>query len=110
MTRRSYVYDEQLGQMVERTREPARRANAQDHLGGLWGDRHYDGMRASDGEDISSRKKHREYMKRHGVTTSDDFKDTWARARQQRDEYYTRGGTVRRQDIVASIEKLQHRR
>lgn len=110
MTRRSYVYDEQLGQMVERTREPVRRANAQDHLGGLWGDRHYDGMRASDGEDISSRKKHREYMKRHGVTTSDDFKDTWARARQQRDEYYTRGGTVRRQDIVASIEKLQHRR
>ena len=110
MTRRSYVYDEQLGRMVERTREPPQRANALNHLGGLWGDRHYDGMRATDGEDISSRKKHREYMKRHGVTTSDDFKDTWAKARQQRDEYYTRGGTVRRQDIVATIERLQSRR
>lgn len=110
MTRRRYVYDEKLGRLVELTAEPPQRANAQDHLGSLWGDRHYDGMRASDGADISSRKKHREYMKRHGVTTADDFKDTWARARQQRDEYYTRGGTVRRQDIVASIEKLQHRR
>lgn len=110
MTRRRYVYDEKLGRLVELTAEPTQRANAQDHLGSLWGDRHYDGMRASDGEDISSRKKHREYMKRHGVTTADDFKNTWAQARQQRDEYYTRGGTVRRQDIVASIEKLQHRR
>ncbi|CAB4166615.1 hypothetical protein UFOVP840_42 [uncultured Caudovirales phage] len=110
MTRRRYVYDEKLGRLVELTAEPPERANAQDHLGSLWGDRHYDGMRASDGADISSRKKHREYMKRHGVTTADDFKDTWARARQQRDEYYTRGGTVRRQDIVATIERLQSRR
>ena len=110
MTRRRYVYDEKLGRLVELTAEPPERANAQDHLGSLWGDRHYDGMRASDGADISSRKKHREYMQRHGVTTADDFKDTWARARQQRDEYYTRGGTVRRQDIVATIERLQSRR
>lgn len=110
MTRRRYVFDEQLGRMVELTAEPRQRANAQDHLGGLWGDRHYDGMRATDGSDISSRKKHREYMKRHGVTTADDFKDTWARARENRDDYYTRGGSVRRQDIVSTIERLQSRR
>jgi hypothetical protein len=50
----------------------------------LWGDRHYQGMRAPDGTDISSRTKHREYMKRHGLTTSDDFKTSWQKAEQQR--------------------------
>lgn len=110
MTRRSYVYDEQLGRMVERTREPPRRADALNHLGGLWSDRHYDGMRATDGSDISSRRKHREYMKRNNLTTTDDFKDTWAKAQQERETYHERGGTIRRQDVLAAIQKLQHRR
>lgn len=110
MTRRRYVFDEQLGRMVELTAEPRQRANAQDHLGGLWGDRHYDGMRATDGSDISSRKKHRDYMRRNNLTTTDDFKDTWARAQQEREAYRERGGSIRRQDVVAAIEKLQHRR
>lgn len=110
MTRKSYVYDEQLGRMVERTREPPQRGNALNHLGGLWSDRHYDGMRATDGSDISSRRKHREYMKRNNLTTTDDFKDTWAKAQQEREAYRERGGTIRRQDVLAAIQKLQHRR
>lgn len=53
----------------------------------LAGDRHYDGLRAPDGTDISSRTKHREYMKRTGMTTADDFKGEWARAEKERNEF-----------------------
>jgi hypothetical protein len=52
----------------------------------LAGDRHYDGMQAPDGSDISTRSKHREFMKRTGLTTTDDFKGEWATAQKQREE------------------------
>lgn len=55
----------------------------------LAGDRHYDGMRAPDGSDISSRTKHREYMKRHGLTTADDFGSTWNSAAKEREALRT---------------------
>lgn len=51
----------------------------------LAGDRHYDGMRATDGTDISTRTKHREYMKANGLTTVDDFKNTWKDAAKERE-------------------------
>jgi hypothetical protein len=77
----------------------------------LWNDRSYDGLRATDGTDISSRSKHREYMKKNGYTTVDDFKQTWAKAREQRDKYYTEGPRQEvRQDINRVIESLQNRR
>lgn len=57
-------------------------------------DSHYDGLRATDGTPIDSRAKHREYMSRHGLTTIDDFKETWAKAAQRRAEVYTQGGTA----------------
>lgn len=73
----------------------------------LAGDRHYDGLRAQDGTDISSRSKHREYMKRHGYTTTDDFKDTWAKAQREREEY--RKGTLvdseLRKEITEQVTK-----
>jgi len=50
----------------------------------LAGDRHYDGMRASDGTDISTRTKHREYMKRTGLTTASDYTETWKTQEKQR--------------------------
>lgn len=49
------------------------------------GDRHYDGMRAVDGTDISSRTKHREYMKSKGLTTADDFTGVWSKAQGERE-------------------------
>lgn len=111
MTRKRYIWDEELRDLVEITPNyrPGKK-DALNHMGGLWGDRHYDGLRATDGADISSRKKHREYMKRHGLTTADDFKDTWARAKKEREHYYQHGGTVRKQDIRDAIERLQNRR
>ena len=55
----------------------------------LAGDRHYDGLVAPDGTDISSRTKHREYMKSRGLATADDFAETWRRAEKEREAIRT---------------------
>lgn len=75
----------------------------------LAGDRHYDGLRATDGADISTRSKHREYMKRHGLAMADDFKDSWAKAQAKRDAYRRgeRGtGAVTRNDIAETFHRM----
>lgn len=69
----------------------------------LAGDRHYDGMRATDGTDISSRTKHREYMKRNGLTTSDDFTGAWQKAEKERAELRT--ATFQDKDLRQTIEQ-----
>lgn len=69
----------------------------------LAGDRHYDGLRASDGRDISSRSKHRAYMREKGLTTADDFKDTWAKAQKERD--VLRAGTFQDKDLRETLTK-----
>jgi len=76
--------------------------------GALWGDRGYEGLRTTDGVDISSRSKHREYMRRHGLTTADDYKDTWAKAEAAREIYRQGkgGGAVTRNDIAETIARL----
>jgi hypothetical protein len=74
------------------------------------GDSHYDGLRATDGTDISTRTKHREYMKRNNLTTMDDFNSTWGQALKQKADYVTRGGTVKREHIERAIHELQNRR
>ena len=75
----------------------------------LAGDRSYEGLRASDGTDISTRTKHREYMKRNNLTTIDDFKDTWAKATKEREVYRTGkgGGAITREDIARTIYDLE---
>ncbi len=55
----------------------------------LAGDRHYDGLRAHDGSDISSRTKHREYMRRNGLTMTSDFTNTWKETEKQREQLRT---------------------
>lgn len=76
------------------------------------GDRHYDGLQATDGADISTRTKHREYMKRNGLTTADDFTQTWAKAAEKRAEYFKGqgGGAVTRDDIGRAIHQLESQR
>jgi hypothetical protein len=74
------------------------------------GDRHYDGLRATDGADISTRAKHREYMKQHGLTTMDDYKNEWAKAAEKRAEYFTgKSGSVNREDVARAIHQLESR-
>lgn len=53
--------------------------------------RFYENMKATDGTDIGSRKRHREYMKAHGLTTADDFKGTWAKAEAERQRVRSEG-------------------
>lgn len=53
-------------------------------LDALTSDAIYDGLKAPDGSDISTRAKHREYMKRNNLTTIDDFTETWKRNEQER--------------------------
>jgi hypothetical protein len=50
-------------------------------------DRFYEGLsHTQDGKtfDIGSRKKHRDFMREHGLTTIDDFKGTWEKKAEQR--------------------------
>lgn len=77
--------------------------------GALWGDSSYDGMRATDGTDISTRSKHREYMRANNLTTMDDYKETWSKAKAQRELYRQHGGTFTRRDVDRAIYELQHR-
>ena len=93
--------------MIEVTTESPQRPDVR--LAGLWGDRHYDGLRTTDGVDISSRKKHREYMKLTGLTTADDYSSSWAKAKEQRENYYKRGGTITRNDILRIIHQLENK-
>lgn len=106
MPRRRFVWDPDLKELVEVSTDydqPAR------NDGSLWNDRHYENLQATDGTDISSRAKHREYMKRNGLTTADDFKQEWAKAEKRRDEYRTgKGhGAVTRDDIGRAIHQLE---
>ena len=89
MSRRHYVYRRQPdGEMVAvevvTDRDVAPRVQISVE--------HYEGLRATDGADISSKAKHREYMRINGLTTADDYKETWAKAAEQRAAYFTDGG------------------
>lgn len=47
--------------------------------------RFYENTRATDGSDIGSRSRHREYMRKHGLTTADDFGSQWKKDKEARD-------------------------
>jgi hypothetical protein len=68
----------------------------------------YEGLRASDGTDISTRTKHRQYMRDKGLTTIDDFKDTWQRDAKERAERLEGKDPSRRADIIEALHKLEH--
>jgi hypothetical protein len=114
MSRVTYVYRNRVGggvDVYEKGTEPElEREQAMHNV--LAGDRHYDGLRATDGTPIDSRTKHREYMKRHNLTTVDDFKETWSKAQKQRDEYRTtgKGGAVTQEDIARAIARHERNR
>lgn len=72
----------------------------------LAGDRGYDGMRTSDGVDISTRTKHRAYMKERGITTADDYRNEWKTAAQQRAADLAGDDPSRREDIARAAAKL----
>lgn len=69
----------------------------------LAGDRHYEGLRAPDGTDISSRTKHREYMKAKGLTTADDFTGVWEKAEKERQAF--RSGNFEDKELHSIVEE-----
>ena len=89
------------GELVELT-EPSRELSPPD-AGALWGDRSYAGLRATDGTDISTRSKHREYMRARGLTTMDDFKGEWDAAARTRVAELAGFDPTRKQDLADVI-------
>jgi len=69
----------------------------------LWGDRHYAGTRTSDGVDISTRTKHREYMRRTGLTTVDDYSGGFKEAERRRIDAKRGVDPSRRQDVAQAL-------
>jgi hypothetical protein len=105
MTRRRFIQDPATLELIEITESHTPDSRAGD--ASLWGDRSYDGLRAPDGSDISSRSKHKAYMKATGLTTADDFQGSWSKAKEQRESYRQQGGTVSKQDIHQAIARLK---
>ena len=78
-----WVYDEAQQKLVPADQyvAPERAVDAP-----ILSGRFYENQKATDGEDIGSRRKHKEYMARHGVTAFSDYGPDWeARVRKQRD-------------------------
>jgi len=108
MTRRTYRYDPDTKQMVEGA--GPRRIDGPSGDGYRFSDRLYSSnpFKAHDGTIIDSRKKHREYMKRHNLTTADDFQGVWAQKAKEREQFFTGGQydrESRREAVARALEK-----
>jgi hypothetical protein len=68
-------------------------------------DLYMDGTRATDGTDIGSRMKRREYMRTHGLADADDFKNTWAKAAREREASMQGRDATRREDIARALHQ-----
>jgi hypothetical protein len=75
-------------------------------LNPLAGDRHYDGLRAPDGSDISTRTKHRQYMREKGVTMASDYTNTWKEDAKKREKLLKEGDSTIKRDIIDATQKL----
>lgn len=109
MTVRRFVQDPVTLELVEADSfvEPDRRGG--DRV--LWGDSpEYAGLRATDGTDISTRSRHRDYMRRNGLTTVDDFQGEFTKAQQRRNDIAAGIDPNRKRDIRRAIEKLANQR
>jgi hypothetical protein len=100
VTRRRWVYfgEEAVEISDDYIPEPIHRD------GLLWNDRLYQ----DDGDPrYNSRAEHREYMRRNGLSTVDDWTGTWEKAAKNRADYYQGKDASRKQDVTEAIHKLQ---
>jgi hypothetical protein len=105
MTRRRFIQDPSTLELIEITADYQPDTRAGDAA--LWGDRHYSNTQGPNGEDLSSRSKHKAYMKATGLTTTDDYKGEWSRAKEARENYRRNGGSVSKNDIQRAIARLK---
>ncbi len=80
MTRRRYRFNETTKELEEIGLEVelAPRVHLQT-------DTPYNGLQATDGTPIDTRRRHREYMQANNLTMASDFKKTWAEAPARRE-------------------------
>jgi hypothetical protein len=71
----------------------------------VFGEAHYDGLRATDGTPIDTKKKHRLYMQANNLTTSDDYKETWAKKAAERDAFFAAGQKDRPDTVPERIRR-----
>ena len=106
MTRKTYVYDPEQGKLVE-GRSPSRTEGSGD--GWRFSDRLYSAspFKGVDGTVIDSKKKHREYMRKHNLATVDDFKGSWKDAEKRREAVFTgkHDRPQRREAVMRALEK-----
>jgi hypothetical protein len=83
--RGTFVYDKRQGKCVPLFEEYQPDEPAQALSAPIMSGRFYENAKTVEGHDIGSRRKHREYMKERGLTTADDFTETWAKAERERE-------------------------
>lgn len=109
MARMTWHYDPETKQMVEGP--GPRRSDGPSGDSWRFSDRLYSDkpFKAHDGTIIDSRKKHRDYMKRHNLATMDDFQGTWERKRKEREAVYTgqHDKQARREAIERAMERMR---
>lgn len=97
-----YRWDKDLGRLVELTyEEPEVRTQ-------ISVDRNYEGLKATDGTDIGSRRRWREYAKQNGLTHVSDFTDHWKKKAEERDRMRRGdwGQAERREAVAAAMRKV----
>ena len=97
--KRTYVYDSSVGLVEVTRRAPAARVHLQTDAG-------FDGLRATDGTDISSRSKWEAYMKDNSLTLVNDYRETWDRAAKERALAATVGSGVGRAERISAIKRV----
>jgi hypothetical protein len=103
VTRRRYVQIDGVLHEVDLNYVPEPRR----HDGVLYNDRAYQDM----GDPrFNSRSSHREYMKRNNVTTMDDFKTSWSKAAQQREQIRQGVDSTRRREVERAVHENLNRR
>lgn len=100
-----FIFDAEAGEMVqvgEDWTDTERRAQTPTE------ELTYGGVQATDGTDISSRKKHREWKKAKNLADADDFKGTWEKAAKERASYYE--GRHDSRDIRETVGRAMYER
>ena len=71
----------------------------------------YSNLRATDGTDISSRTKHRNYMKANGLALVSDYTESWKKAEKLREEKKSgRADSKQRREIIGRALYEQRRK
>lgn len=60
---------------------------------------------ATDGTDLSTRRRYNEYMKAKGLAHADDYKEHWAKKEQERAELFTGSSRKQSKAIRESVER-----